>query len=76
LEVLDRVGLIYSDCATAPGADNANYAGTLVRWYAGTQILVQYFGHMKDNPNTLLCRFFGLHRIKPGAPIPKERSSF
>jgi len=30
------------------------------------KILPQYYTHMKDSRNTLLCRFFGLHRIKPG----------
>mmetsp|Transcript_64297 Transcript_64297/g.158222 ORF Transcript_64297/g.158222 Transcript_64297/m.158222 type:complete len:727 (+) Transcript_64297:129-2309(+) len=30
------------------------------------RILPLYFRHMKDHRNSLLCRFFGLHRIKPG----------
>ncbi|EKX52203.1 hypothetical protein GUITHDRAFT_133919 [Guillardia theta CCMP2712] len=30
------------------------------------KILPQYYNHMKNSRNTLLCRFFGLHRIKPG----------
>ncbi|CAO3569510.1 unnamed protein product [Mortierella alpina] len=28
------------------------------------RILKDYFNHVKQNPHTLLCRFFGLHRVK------------
>ncbi|KAG0284254.1 Phosphatidylinositol-4-phosphate 5-kinase [Linnemannia gamsii] len=28
------------------------------------KILKDYFNHVKHNPHTLLCRFFGLHRVK------------
>ncbi|ORY97082.1 hypothetical protein BCR41DRAFT_314706 [Lobosporangium transversale] len=28
------------------------------------KILKDYFNHVKQNPHTLLCRFFGLHRVK------------
>ncbi|KAF8955473.1 Phosphatidylinositol-4-phosphate 5-kinase [Entomortierella lignicola] len=28
------------------------------------RILKDYFNHVKHNPHTLLCRFFGLHRVK------------
>ncbi|ORX96568.1 SAICAR synthase-like protein [Basidiobolus meristosporus CBS 931.73] len=28
------------------------------------KILPHYYQHVKDNPNTLLCRFYGLHRVK------------
>ncbi|KAK9763820.1 Phosphatidylinositol-4-phosphate 5-kinase [Basidiobolus ranarum] len=28
------------------------------------KILPKYYQHVKDNPNTLLCRFYGLHRVK------------
>ncbi|KAF9924428.1 Phosphatidylinositol-4-phosphate 5-kinase [Linnemannia zychae] len=28
------------------------------------KILKDYFNHVKRNPHTLLCRFFGLHRVK------------
>ncbi|KAI9485326.1 MAG: hypothetical protein EXX96DRAFT_544735 [Benjaminiella poitrasii] len=28
------------------------------------KILKQYYEHVCNNPNTLLCRFYGLHRIK------------
>ncbi|KAI8993293.1 hypothetical protein BDB01DRAFT_715713 [Pilobolus umbonatus] len=28
------------------------------------KILKDYYEHVKSNPNTLLCRFYGLHRIK------------
>ncbi|KAF9303991.1 Phosphatidylinositol-4-phosphate 5-kinase [Mortierella antarctica] len=28
------------------------------------KILRDYFNHVKQNPHTLLCRFFGLHRVK------------
>jgi hypothetical protein len=30
------------------------------------KILPDYYRHMKDHPNSLLCRFFGMHRLKPG----------
>jgi len=30
------------------------------------KVLPDYYRHMKDYRNSLLCRFFGLHRIKPG----------
>jgi len=26
-------------------------------------VLPEYFQHMKDNPDSLICRFFGLHRV-------------
>ncbi|CAO3651828.1 unnamed protein product [Mucor hiemalis] len=28
------------------------------------KVLKQYYEHVSNNPNTLLCRFYGLHRIK------------
>lgn len=28
------------------------------------KVLKQYYEHVANNPNTLLCRFYGLHRIK------------
>ncbi|KAL1918485.1 uncharacterized protein VTP21DRAFT_3145 [Calcarisporiella thermophila] len=28
------------------------------------RILKRYYEHVKENPNTLLCRFYGLHRVK------------
>ncbi|KAF9924650.1 Phosphatidylinositol-4-phosphate 5-kinase [Linnemannia zychae] len=28
------------------------------------KILKDYYNHVKQNPHTLLCRFFGLHRVK------------
>ncbi|KAL1920437.1 uncharacterized protein VTP21DRAFT_814 [Calcarisporiella thermophila] len=28
------------------------------------KILKQYYEHVKENPNTLLCRYYGLHRVK------------
>jgi hypothetical protein len=28
-------------------------------------ILIQYYKHVQANPNTLISRFFGLHRVKP-----------
>ncbi|KAF7723365.1 Phosphatidylinositol-4-phosphate 5-kinase [Apophysomyces ossiformis] len=33
------------------------------------KILKEYYQHVCDNPNTLLCRFYGLHRIK----LPRGR---
>ena len=27
-------------------------------------VLKEYFLHMKDNPDSLICRFFGLHRVQ------------
>mmetsp|Transcript_44433 Transcript_44433/g.105296 ORF Transcript_44433/g.105296 Transcript_44433/m.105296 type:complete len:515 (+) Transcript_44433:226-1770(+) len=30
------------------------------------KVLQQYYEHVKSSKNTLLCRFFGLHRIQPG----------
>ncbi|KAG0177198.1 Phosphatidylinositol-4-phosphate 5-kinase [Apophysomyces sp. BC1021] len=33
------------------------------------KILKQYYQHVRENPNTLLCRFCGLHRIK----LPRGR---
>jgi 1-phosphatidylinositol-4-phosphate 5-kinase len=30
------------------------------------KVLPEYYRHMKDYRSSLLCRFFGLHRIKPG----------
>eukprot|EP00761_Pharyngomonas_kirbyi_P012551 gb/GECH01012578.1/.p1 GENE.gb/GECH01012578.1/~~gb/GECH01012578.1/.p1 ORF type:complete len:486 (+),score=102.55 gb/GECH01012578.1/:1-1458(+) len=30
------------------------------------QILPEYYNHVMRNPNTLLPRFYGLHRLKPG----------
>ena len=27
-------------------------------------VLKDYFHHMKDNPDSLICRFFGLHEVK------------
>lgn len=33
------------------------------------KILADYYKHVSDNPNTLLCRFYGLHRIK----LPRGR---
>jgi hypothetical protein len=29
------------------------------------QLLPDYFAHMRMQPDSLLCRFFGLFRIKP-----------
>lgn len=29
------------------------------------KILPAYYEHVMDNPNTLLCRFYGMHRVKP-----------
>mmetsp|Transcript_40758 Transcript_40758/g.65529 ORF Transcript_40758/g.65529 Transcript_40758/m.65529 type:complete len:576 (+) Transcript_40758:90-1817(+) len=29
------------------------------------KILPSYYQHVMDNPNTLLCRFYGMHRVKP-----------
>jgi 1-phosphatidylinositol-4-phosphate 5-kinase len=28
--------------------------------------LAKYYVHVKEDRNTLLCRFFGMHRVKPG----------
>ncbi|KAI8077138.1 hypothetical protein BDF21DRAFT_439204 [Thamnidium elegans] len=33
------------------------------------KILKEYYEHVSNNPNTLLCRFYGLHRIK----LPRGR---
>ncbi|KAL7316785.1 Phosphatidylinositol-4-phosphate 5-kinase [Mucor circinelloides] len=33
------------------------------------KILKEYYEHVANNPNTLLCRFYGLHRIK----LPRGR---
>lgn len=33
------------------------------------KILREYYQHVSNNPNTLLCRFYGLHRIK----LPRGR---
>jgi len=33
------------------------------------RILKQYYNHVKDNPHTLLSRFYGLHRVK----LPRGR---
>ncbi|KAF7727739.1 Phosphatidylinositol-4-phosphate 5-kinase [Apophysomyces ossiformis] len=33
------------------------------------KILAKYYQHVCENPNTLLCRFYGLHRIK----LPRSR---
>jgi len=30
------------------------------------RILKDYYNHVKDNPNTLITRFYGLHRIREG----------
>ena len=30
------------------------------------KMLPDYYRHMKDHPNSLLCRFAGVHRLKPG----------
>ena len=27
-------------------------------------VLPDYFQHMKDNPDSLICRFFGLHEVR------------
>ncbi len=27
-------------------------------------VLKDYFMHMKDNPDSLICRFFGLHKVE------------
>ena len=27
-------------------------------------VLKEYFRHMKDNPDSLICRFFGLHMVQ------------
>ncbi|KAI7884910.1 SAICAR synthase-like protein [Lichtheimia hyalospora FSU 10163] len=33
------------------------------------RILPDYYNHVVDNPNTLLCRYYGLHRVK----LPRGR---
>ena len=33
------------------------------------KILVPYYEHVKQNPNTLIARFYGLHRVK----LPRGR---
>ncbi|CAM0142688.1 unnamed protein product [Umbelopsis sp. WA50703] len=33
------------------------------------RILKQYYEHVSENPNTLLCRYYGLHRVK----LPRGR---
>ncbi|KAI9319917.1 hypothetical protein BX666DRAFT_2018084 [Dichotomocladium elegans] len=36
------------------------------------RILPDYFQHVKENPNTLLCRYYGLHRVK----LPRDRKIY
>lgn len=37
------------------------------------RILKQYYYHVKKNPNTLLCQFYGLHRLKVPTPTGSEK---
>mmetsp|Transcript_29118 Transcript_29118/g.51172 ORF Transcript_29118/g.51172 Transcript_29118/m.51172 type:complete len:579 (+) Transcript_29118:184-1920(+) len=33
------------------------------------KILPSYYQHVMENPNTLLCRFYGMHRVKPAGKM-------
>ena len=39
-------------------------------------VLKDYFYHMKDNPDSLICRFFGLHKVCFADQTGKKRTLF
>lgn len=40
------------------------------------KILKDYYTHVKNNPNTLICQFYGLHRVKMPITSGKKRKIY